>query len=224
MPPDLTLLLDRLHEKFQGAFALVSGRNLAFLDSALNWKGRDAAGCHGAEFRIAGETRFAMADAELLAHATERLIAHASAIPGALLEIKGQSIALHYGASTFTEVQCKALVDDSIALVSHAFRVLPLRNAIELVPKGCGKDRAIAEFLRHPTYRNRVPVFAGDDLTDEEGFQEVNKLGGISIYVGRRSTTSAQFRVSAVTHLRHWLAGLLQERIVDLRPRRKARR
>ena len=224
VPPDLNLLLDRLHAKFEGAFALVSGRNLAFLDSVLNWKGRDAAGCHGAEFRITGEAKSAINDTEVLAHAAERLIAHAGPIHGALLEIKGQSIAFHYGATAFTELQSKALIEDAVAPVSHAFRILSLRNAIEIVPKGCGKGLAIAEFLQHETYRDRIPVFAGDDLSDEEGFREVNERGGISIYVGDRITTSAQFRARTVTHFHHWLAELLQERVVVLPPHKEARR
>jgi trehalose 6-phosphate phosphatase len=51
-------------------------------------------------------------------------------------------------------------------------------------------------------------VYLGDDTTDEDGFAEVNRRGGVSIRVGCQSgNTAAVFELSSVRAAREWLAG-----------------
>ena len=42
-------------------------------------------------------------------------------------------------------------------------------------------------------FLNKIPVFIGDDVTDEYGFKFVNNLGGYSILVGYQSNTLLLF-------------------------------
>ena len=69
---------------------------------------------------------------------------------------------------------------------------------------------AISTFLLEPPYRDRCPVFLGDDLTDEHGFEVVNAAGGISVHVGG-GLTRARYRVSSPievrAQLRRWADG-----------------
>lgn len=51
----------------------------------------------------------------------------------------------------------------------------------------------------------RTPVFVGDDLTDEFGFDAANRLGGWSVLVGDRVQTSARFRVDGTADVHAWL-------------------
>ena len=52
----------------------------------------------------------------------------------------------------------------------------------------------------------RVPVFVGDDVTDEAGFRAVNRLGGTSVRVGPVDGASeAAHRLADIAELRGWL-------------------
>jgi trehalose 6-phosphate phosphatase len=50
-------------------------------------------------------------------------------------------------------------------------------------------------------------VFIGDDATDEDGFAEVNRRGGLSIRAGAPSgATAAAYSLPAVAEVLEWLA------------------
>jgi trehalose 6-phosphate phosphatase len=53
-------------------------------------------------------------------------------------------------------------------------------------------------------FAGRVPLFAGDDTTDEAGFAAVQSLGGEGIKVGEGPTV-AHHRCASPDALREWL-------------------
>jgi trehalose 6-phosphate phosphatase len=78
----------------------------------------------------------------------------------------------------------------------------------ELKPPSVDKGRAIAAFLAEPPFAGRLPVFAGDDVTDEPGFVTINQRGGVSIRIGG-GPTAAAFGCPDVRALHTWLRELL---------------
>jgi trehalose 6-phosphate phosphatase len=78
----------------------------------------------------------------------------------------------------------------------------------ELKADGRHKGEAVSCFMAEPPFAGRVPVFVGDDVTDEDGFRAANARGGTSIRVGGRRGSQARHGVTDVAMLRRWLEAL----------------
>ena len=131
------------------------------------------------------------------------------AIPGLLLEDKGLTLALHYRlaphlAAYAHRLMCR-LADEADAGLEVQFG----KRVAEVKPSGIDKGTAVAEYLAESPFKGRRPVFIGDDLNDEHGFAEVNRLDGISIKVGK-GNSCARFRLPDVAAVRRWLGDALK--------------
>jgi len=215
VPPGLPALLERLAAAHGGALALVSGRPIAELDRLFRpWRGA-AAGLHGGERRRADGSHPASADPqadEAAAAALERLRpvlgAFAARAPGVVLEDKGATLALHYRAAPHRERQVRALARRMLHAGGDGLRLIEGKMVVELQPRHRGKGAAIAAFLAEPPFAGRMPVSLGDDTTDEDGFAETNRRGGLSIRVGAPSAASAAAHLlPSVAAALAWLAG-----------------
>ncbi len=220
VPPGLPDLLRRLAGERAGALALISGRPIADLDRLFRpWHGA-AAGLHGIERRTAEGNWVDSADSEAdraAAAALDRLRPELAALaeqrPGLWLEDKGRTLALHYRAVPEAGAAVRDAVTRLLRERGDALRLIPGKMVVEFQPRHHGKGNAIAAFMAEPPFRGRVPVFLGDDTTDEEGFAEINRRGGISIRIGAPSGDSAaMYGLRSVTEARDWLAGPPAER------------
>lgn len=216
IPPQLPALLSSLHRRLSGACVLVSGRDLDYIDRKLNWRSRDAVGCHGGQLRFSNLVSAPNVDVDLLGPLTRRLIAEISRFPGVLVEIKARSVALHFGASPLPEATVACLLERACGYERGLFQTRPIRNGLELVPREVDKGRVIAFFMEKARYLGLTPVFAGDDPTDEAAFKEVNRRGGISILVGERSGSCARYNLSAPAQLRGWLEHLVHGSVLRM--------
>ena len=76
---------------------------------------------------------------------------------------------------------------------------------VELRPAGATKGDALRSFMTEPEFAGARPVFVGDDLTDEHGFDAAAGLGGDGVLVGRARETAARYRIESVSALAEWL-------------------
>ena len=78
---------------------------------------------------------------------------------------------------------------------------------VELKASARTKGDLIDDFMSESPFRGRQPVFVGDDVTDEGGFNEVNGRSGLSIRIGPPAPLSpAAARLDSPADLRRWLA------------------
>lgn len=218
----LPSLLLTLSDAFGGAMAVVSGRPLAQLDRLLSLDHLPAAGIHGLERRRAdGTMDRTRAPRAPLRRVRQSLEAFARGRAGVMVEDKGAAVALHYRQAAGARDDCRRVVEGLIDDLRPRFMVLEGKRVFEFKPRGADKGRAIAAFLAEPPFQGRVPVFCGDDITDEDGFALVNRRGGISIRVGDGSNSVAGWRVASVGELVAWLE-TIPSAVADAAPGRPA--
>ena len=206
-----TKLIAALYEKTDGALALVSGRSLAKIDELFSPLKLPAAGQHGVERRDArGKVYRPSLPADVLARAAQQIAEFASGHTGLVFEHKGYSMALHYRLAPRLAGAAHAVVREAARMVGHGVEVQRGKMVAELKLAGHDKGRAIEAFMKEKPFAGRTPVFLGDDLTDEDGFRVVRRLGGHAIKIGT-GHTEAPWRLLNPAAARAWLKDWLEQ-------------
>lgn len=209
-------LRERLRALFVGnggAIALVSGRAITDLDALFAPLALPSAGLHGFERRGASGIyrRRTPPSAAALESAREAMLHLARGQPGLLVEDKHFALALHYRGAPQLE---DTVVDTMKGIATNLVGELELQRGkmvVELRPTGATKAEAVAAFLAEAPFAGRVPVFIGDDLTDEPAFELVNRLNGVSVVVNAARPSAARARLPDVAAVQGWLAELQAE-------------
>src|SRR3981189_1507639 len=201
---DLGHLLATIRDASGGAVALISGRSVAEIDRLF---GRNfcAAGQHGAERRdAAGRMHQHRVPLAGLRKALKRLRAMAAEHPALVLEDKGMNLAVHYRSAPELGATVHQALRRLVEELGDDFELQSGKMVMEIKPSGKDKGKAIEEFLAEAPFQDRLPVFIGDDLTDEFGFELVNRVGGCSVKVGEGSS-AAHWRLPNADAVRAWL-------------------
>jgi trehalose 6-phosphate phosphatase len=211
---DTRNMLDALRAALQGAVAVISGREIDSVDQFLLPVQLAVSGVHGLTRRDAsGNLHAFMFDDDAIQAVALRLAPFLVAHSGLLLERKSGAIALHYRQRPELEEDCRTAMGEAVAGL-NGFRLRRGKMVIEALAHESNKGTAIASFLAEPPFIGRVPVFAGDDVTDEDGFALVNSRQGISIKVGS-GDTQARYRVTSTQELLSWLRNVLEKLEVE---------
>jgi trehalose 6-phosphate phosphatase len=205
----LIALLEALSARLDGALSLVSGRSIDDIDRVFAPVKFPAAGSHGAEIRLHPQDEIETANAQLPDDVMSELVDFAASHDGLLLEHKLGGASLHYRMAPHLEEPSRRLMDDFMARVGQEFRLIPGKMVFELAPHSHNKGQAIAAMMEHDPFAGRRPVFAGDDVTDEDGFRTVNDLQGVSIRVGDDQGSAATCTLDSVAAVRRWLETIM---------------
>ncbi|MGY0558054.1 MULTISPECIES: trehalose-phosphatase [unclassified Lysobacter] len=204
VPAGLVDTLQSLQQKLDGALALVSGRPLAQLDRLFAPLQLPAAGLHGLEMRhdtTRATTPAPPVPLQALLHKAQSLV---NGYPGALVEDKGATVALHWRGNRDAKPALMSLAEAALTWLP-GYHLQPGDQVLELRPDGADKGVAIAALIATDPFRGRRPVFVGDDLTDEHGFRVVREHAGLAVLVGDRQPSAADHRLADPTTVRDWL-------------------
>lgn len=200
----LGALIKKLTRTFRGRVAVVSGRSVAQLDGFLGEILADVAvvGSHGAEVR-AGIYREQPERPESLVAAEGAIRAMFERQDGVVVEAKSLGVAVHYRLAPESEQAARALIDrlakDTGLTVQEGKMMIELRTA------GHDKGTGIKTLMKNARFAGSIPIFAGDDVTDEAGFVAAQSLGGIGVLVGPARQTAARCHLDDVAAVRAWL-------------------
>jgi trehalose 6-phosphate phosphatase len=212
VPAETIDVLQRLEKCTGGAIAIVSGRSLAQIDNLLRPLQLSGAGLHGAQWREPdGSVHELPIDTAAVGVMVKSLAPLVDRWPGIQLENKGLSLALHYRNVPDYEQAARIAVEAAIQRAIQPYRdcfvLQPGKRVVEIKPHQASKAVAINRLMGLPPFAGRLPLFAGDDLTDEAGFQAVKVLGGVTIKIGE-GDSMADWRFPTPAALASWLAML----------------
>jgi trehalose 6-phosphate phosphatase len=210
----ISALLPALSFRLGGAVALITGRTIDDAQKLFPTAGLLIAGQHGLE-RQGSDGRLHLhterpAGFGWLAH---ELRAFVSSHEGLLLEDKGATLAVHYrlapNLGPLVDQTLRHMLDKS-GVAGADWHLQHGKSVVEIKPAGRDKGAAILDYMAEETFERRLPVFVGDDLTDEYGFAAVQMMNGRAVKVGT-GPTRAHFRLPDVLAVRRWLAQLLRQ-------------
>jgi trehalose 6-phosphate phosphatase len=206
VPQDLPGLLLALGGALDGAVAVITGRSLADVDWLFAPLKLTAAGQHGAEIRIAGKTQRLGPSNGVLKALMPRIEAFAAARPGILVEGKGMTIAVHCRQVPRYQDELGEFLTALAA--EHGDRLETIRGhrVFEIKPRNVSKRTAVEHLMRIGPFAGRLPLFIGDDRTDEDGFAAVRALGGHAIRVGPDQPSLATWRMADPVGVRAFLS------------------
>jgi trehalose 6-phosphate phosphatase len=184
VPPGLPQLLGQLHMGLGGALAIVSGRPIAETDWLLAPFAAAAAGEHGAALRYGDGTVEEMPKGvsvpDLWRKALVESVAH---WPGVLVEPKPRGLTVHYRLAPERRDDVWRVVRALVPEDHPMFRLLPARQAVEIGLRAASKGHAVERLMAFPPFKDRRPIFIGDDVTDEAGMSAARDLGGVGLRV-----------------------------------------
>jgi trehalose 6-phosphate phosphatase len=197
-PPQVKVLLERLRDSSKVRVAIISGRALEDLKDKVRVQGIIYVGNHGLEVENPAGTHRKKLSPERqdeLRKIRDSLETNLKLIPGILFEDKGPILTVHYRNTPreFTPRVQKA-VEEVLQPFPDRWQSFPGKKIVEIRPKvGIDKGKTVKEILIHFPSVNPLPVYLGDDRSDEDAFRVIGSQG-ISVWVGPgAASSSAQY-------------------------------
>jgi trehalose 6-phosphate phosphatase len=175
--------------------AILSGRDLDDVRGRVHVDGIVYAGSHGFDIVRAGGLRRELGAAYLpvLDAAETELREALDEIPGAQLERKHFSVAAHYRNVNENDAFKVAAAVDAVAARHRELRRINGKKVYELLPDiDWNKGKAVLWLLETLELErgSALPIFIGDDRTDEDAFSALEKRG-VGILVSEQPQVTA---------------------------------
>ena len=202
IPTALAPQLTALSQNLEGRLAIVSGRSVEWLAQS-GFRAHVLSGTHGGEIwwpdsgveRAERPAGLNEVEAAFQRFAEER--------PGVLVERKPLAAGLHFRKVPEHGDAAQALAEELAQQTGLA--VQPGKMMVELRLPGGSKGTAITALMQREPFAGAIPIFLGDDVTDEDGFKAALDVGGFGIAVGERESEHARYHLQDVAAVHGWL-------------------
>jgi trehalose 6-phosphate phosphatase len=195
-------LLKSLARCPNSTIAIISGRAINDLQSKIEIPGIIYAGNHGLEIQgpdlafVHPITEEVGPVLRMIALVLKKAL---GAIRGAIVEDKGLTLSVHYRLVDDQEVdEVKDILDSTVgvAAVLGKVRTTSGKMVHEVRPavpwdKGKAVKLLMKRYGKGGRQSGLLPLYVGDDLTDEDAFKVIESYGGIAVYVGGENHQSS---------------------------------
>ncbi|PEN14683.1 trehalose-phosphatase [Longibacter salinarum] len=202
--PDIPPILQGLSDRYP--VWIVTGRDIAQLGAFIDLP-LQAIGLHGSQAgTIGGDTKYLVPDEA--AEAISSLRQSVPSIDGVRVEDKSQAFAVHYRNAT-DEEDARERLKAWTNTMPEILEAIWGKKVVELRPEGWTKGTAVRRIASD--YPDHTPVYLGDDVTDEDAFEELHTFDRdtVTIKVGN-DATAAHHRLrdpdEVVEYLRSYLS------------------
>jgi trehalose 6-phosphate phosphatase len=194
--------------------AILSGRDLDDVRGRVLVDGIVYAGSHGFDIAGAGGLRRELGAAYLpvLDKAEMELREALDEIPGAQLERKHFSVAAHYRNVNEKDAVRVALAIDAVAATHGELRKMDGKKVYELLPDiDWNKGNAMLWLLETLGLegRNALPIYIGDDRTDEDALRTLKKRGVAILVSEHPQVTAANYCLNGPEEVERFLGELI---------------
>ncbi|MBM4461852.1 MAG: trehalose-phosphatase [Chloroflexi bacterium] len=222
LPAETRRLLRALAHRHRFTVGIISGRALSDLKHRVGIESIVYAGNHGLEIEGPGISFINPLAEEM--KPVLRLIHQAlskalATVRGSLVEDKGLSLSVHYRRVEEKEVEKAKTIFERILHVprlSGMIKVTSGKKVHEVRPAvDWDKGKAIKLLMRRYGKGGRrsglLPIYLGDDLTDEDGFRAIERYGdGLTVFVGgENDSTVARYFLRSPHDVERFLSMLL---------------
>jgi trehalose-phosphatase len=193
LAPSTRRVLRRLARHPRVTLVVISGRRRADLRRYIDLRGIRYFGLYGWE--RSRHSRLPASAVIALRRARMQLSIHLSSIPGIWLEDKHLSFSVHLlGVSATLQQRARRKLRILLVPFQKTLSIIENLRDVEVVPRCIsGKGIEVQRFLATPALCRSLPIYFGDDLSDEPAFEAVCK--GISVRVGAARPTRARYSI-----------------------------
>ncbi|MFA5144723.1 MAG: trehalose-phosphatase [Candidatus Omnitrophota bacterium] len=223
IPKGAKELLQKLSSKPYCKLGIISGRSLQDLKNIVGIEGIIYAGNHGLEIespKMKFESQVSARSKSIMRNVAEDMRKRLSGIKGALIEDKGLTLSIHYRLVDKGDMPALEKVVSEVTgpytapgkiKVNSGKKVYEVRPSVKW-----GKGRVVLWLFARQQFisgeKNVLPVYIGDDITDEDAFSAL-KNKGLTVFVGKPGSSQANYYLKDTKEVTKFL-----RLILDLMP------
>ena len=200
--------------------AIISGRALKDIKNKIGLEGIIYAGNHGLEIdgpKIKFKIHVSSGYMTILKKIKAVLKKKLSKIKGVIVEDKGLTLSVHYRLVDTKDAQfVKTIFHETLAhyIVSNKIKTRPGKKVLEIRPSlEWDKGKIVLWLLARLKFslgkESGVPIYIGDDITDEDAFRAFRNTG-LTVFVGNPGSSHAKYYLKNTQEVDEFLEQILK--------------